>query len=125
MEVALRRERDPEEYRRVLASSLQEVDRLTQLAEDLLTLARSDAGVMQPRLQVTDLSARAAVVVKRIAPRAETKGIDLQVEALTPTEALVDTGLIDRLLWNLVENAIKFTPREGGSRSGWQRRRGR
>ena len=113
VEVALRRERDPEEYRRVLASSLQEVDRLTQLAEDLLTLARSDAGVMQPRLQVTDLSARAAAVADRLGPRAEAKAIELRVEATPRTEALVDPGLVDQLLWNLVENAIKFTPAGG------------
>ena len=113
VEVALRRERDPAEYRRVLASSLQEVDRLTRLAEDLLTLARSDAGVMQPRIQAADLTARAAAVTDRLRPRAEAKGIDLDLEADAAVEALVDPGLIDQLLWNLVENAIKFTPPGG------------
>src|SRR6185369_15192828 len=43
IEVALRRERAPEEYQRVLKSSLEEIARLTKLTEDLLTLARSDA----------------------------------------------------------------------------------
>jgi two-component system OmpR family sensor kinase len=113
VEVALRRERDPAEYRRVLASSLQEVDRLTALAEDLLTLARSDAGVMQPRLQVTDIAARAAGVVTRLTPRASAKGVDLVVDARASAEALVDPGLVDQLLWNLVENGIKFTPAGG------------
>ncbi|NIY13294.1 MAG: two-component sensor histidine kinase, partial [Gemmatimonadetes bacterium] len=63
IELALRRRRGEEEYRRVLASNLQEVERLSQLAEDLLTLARSDAGVMQPRLQRTDVTRRAERVV--------------------------------------------------------------
>jgi two-component system OmpR family sensor kinase len=113
VEVALRRERDPAEYRRVLASSLQEVDRLTALAEDLLTLARSDAGVMQPRLEVADIAAHAAAVATRLTPRASAKGVDLVVDAKASAEALVDPGLVDQLLWNLVENGIKFTPAGG------------
>ncbi|MFW6201116.1 MAG: histidine kinase dimerization/phospho-acceptor domain-containing protein, partial [Gemmatimonadota bacterium] len=54
IELALRRERDGEEYRRVLESNLEEVDRLARLADDLLTLARADTGVMRPRLQALD-----------------------------------------------------------------------
>ncbi|MCJ7627976.1 MAG: HAMP domain-containing protein, partial [Longimicrobiales bacterium] len=44
MEVALRKDRTPEEYTRVLKSSLEETERLSRLAEDLLTLTRSEAG---------------------------------------------------------------------------------
>jgi two-component system, OmpR family, sensor kinase len=66
MELALRRERSSDEYRRVLRSGLQEVDRLTLLTQDLLTLARVDAGVMQPRLEMTDAVERAAVVLERL-----------------------------------------------------------
>ena len=113
VEVALRRPRDPDEYRRVLASNLQEVHRLTELAEDLLTLARSDAGVMQPRLQVTDVAERAAAVIERLRPRAEEKQIRLALEANADTHAIADPGLIDQLLWNLVENAVKFTSAGG------------
>src|SRR5207247_9376564 len=43
IEVALRRERTPDEYRRVRKSSLGEIERLTKLTEDLMTLARSAA----------------------------------------------------------------------------------
>ncbi len=113
VELALRRERDPEEYRRVLASSLEEVERLSQLAEDLLTLARSDAGVMQPRLQRTDILERAEHVFRRLQRKATDKDITLELHAEGHTETLADPGLMEQLLWNLVDNAVKFTP-EGG-----------
>ena len=52
IEVALRAERPAEEYRRVLASSLEEVDQLIRLAEDLLLLSRSTAGLTAARRPV-------------------------------------------------------------------------
>ena len=48
MEVALRAARSPEEYRRVLASSLEEVEHLIRLAEDLLVFSRSSPGLAAP-----------------------------------------------------------------------------
>jgi two-component system, OmpR family, sensor kinase len=114
IELAMRRKRDTEEYERVLASSLEEVDRMTQLADDLLTLARSDAGVMEPRLKVSDLAERAEVVTERLRRRADAADVKLRFEAARPVHAVVDPALVDQLLWNLLDNAIKFTP-AGGS----------
>lgn len=113
IELALRRHRDEAEYRRVLASNLQEVERLSQLAEDLLTLARSDAGVMQPRLQRTDVAGRAERVVERLGRRAEAGEVELVVNSAGDTEGILDPDLLDRLLWNLVDNAVKFAPANG------------
>lgn len=113
VELALRREREPEEYRRVLQSNLQEVERLSRLAEDLLTLARSDAGVIEPRLARTAVGARAAEVVRRLERRASERDVDLELAVAGDDEGLLDPGLLDQLLWNLVDNAVKFTPPGG------------
>jgi two-component system, OmpR family, sensor kinase len=117
IEIALRRKRDPAEYERVLASNLQEVDRMTHLAEDLLTLARSDAGVMEPRLAVSDVAERAAGVMDRLRGRAEGHGVQLRLVAARPVHAVVDPSLIDQLLWNLIDNAVKFSPVGGAVRT--------
>ena len=54
IEIALRRPREPEEYTRVLKSTLEEVMRLSKLTEHLLTLARSDAGALTPQIELAD-----------------------------------------------------------------------
>jgi two-component system, OmpR family, sensor kinase len=113
MELALRRDRSSDEYRRVLRSGLQEVDRLTLLTQDLLTLARVDAGVMQPRLEMTDAVVRATMVVERLRAVAGQNGTQLRVEGANSAKLMVDPGLLDQLLWNLVDNALKFTPSGG------------
>lgn len=107
IEVALRREREPAEYRRVLAANLEEVDRLTRLAEDLLTLARSDAGMMEARLEAVDVHERAALLCDRMAAQAARAGVSLTLTGRSGS-ARLDCGMIDRLLWNLVDNAIRF-----------------
>jgi two-component system, OmpR family, sensor kinase len=114
IEVALRRDRSPDEYRRVLSSALEEVERLSRTAEDLLTLARSDAGVMKPRLRTVDLGSAVGCVTERVRKLGEGKGLLVSAKLTPGIEVIADPDLLDRLVWNLVENAIKFTP-DGGS----------
>ncbi len=113
MDVALRRERDPAEYRQVLESSREEVDRMAALADNLLTLARTDSGLSPDRLLPVELEAVARRVVERSRPAAEAAGLMLSLESFA-TATRGDAGLIERAIGNLVENALKYAPR--GSR---------
>jgi signal transduction histidine kinase len=111
--VALRRDRTPEEYVRVLDSALEEAERLSRLAEDLLTLTRSEARVLQPQIQSVDLTERVRRTVSRLSPEAEGRGIRIVGPAEGPIMAGADPDLFDRLVWNLLGNAVKFSPRGG------------
>jgi len=113
IEIALRRPREPDEYKRVLGSTLEEVMRLSKLTEDLLTLARSDAGALTPQVEVADAVEIAARMVDRLRPRAEAKGIGLVLDAPESMSALLDEGLLGQCVWNLTDNALKFADRGG------------
>lgn len=117
MEVALRRQRTPEEYQRVLESSLEEIARLTKLTEDLLTLARSDADQSVLEREHVELDQLAAEAREYIAPLAQSAGVSLSYEA--PASAIVvegDQKRLQQLLVNLLDNAIKYTPPGGSAR---------
>lgn len=116
LEVARRRERSQEEYARVLDSALDEVERLSRIAEDLLTLTRSEAGVASLQEEVVNLRARLVQTMERLNRTAKEKGVLVELEPGDPVMALADPDLLDRVAWNLIHNAIKFTPPGGDVR---------
>lgn len=117
MEVALRRERTPEEYQRVLKSSLEEIARLTSLTEDLLTLARSDSDESVIELEPVRLDSLAAEAGAYFAPLAEAAGVTLSYQTSAPAVVIEgDQKRLKQLLVNLLDNAIKYTPAGGSAR---------
>lgn len=113
LELSLRRPREPEEYRRVIESTLEEVVRLARITEDLLVLARSDSGALAPRREPVMVAATVARVVERLGSRAVDRDVALAMEAEDDPVAEVDAGLLGQVVWNLVDNAIKFSPSGG------------
>lgn len=113
IEIALRKERSPEEYRRVLESSLEEILRLGRITEDLLMLARADAGVLAEGEHEMEPAELAGGIVERFRTRAGEKDVRLSLHTEGEGPVAVDPALVGRILWNLVDNAVKFTPAGG------------
>ncbi len=97
--------------RRLVDTAERNAKRQDALIEEILELSRLEEGALPVRRVESDLATLIADVLRLTAPRAEAKGIDLEVEvadALPPV--FVDPDLIARVLENLVGNAIKFSP---------------
>ena len=113
IEVALRSARDPEEYRRVLRDSLEEVDRLIRVAEDLLLFSRTTAaGIGAARARVA-LEPLVLEALDTGAWLAQGSGVTVRLGAVTPAEVTGDADALRRALRNLVENAVRYTAAGG------------
>jgi len=112
-EVALRNPLDASEYRDVIGSMLEEVDRLTRLVESLLTLTRADSGKIQLTPENFDLKALAGNVIDQLRVLADEKQQDLTLRAPIAIHATGDSALLRQALTNLIHNAIKYTPHGG------------
>lgn len=114
LEVASRTPQSEEEYRRVLVSCLEEVDRLSALVEDLLFLARSDSGNVNITRTVVNWSDILDDVTPALTALAEEAGVTCSITATQSLWVRGSESLLFRLIFNLGENAIKYTP-AGGS----------
>ena len=108
IEVALRADRSPPEYRDVLHSSLEEVEQLIALAENLLLLSRLRMENALPRGTV-ELEPLLIDVVDTGARLADGRGVIVRLGPVEPLVARGDQLTLRRAIVNLVENAIKFT----------------
>lgn len=107
LELALRPGRRPEEVHDALRSAAEETDRLAQLAEDLLVIARFDQGRLPVR--TTEISAAAVLegVRERLERRARDHHITLVLEAQDHPMVLADPLRLEQALSNLAENALR------------------
>jgi len=112
-EVALLKAQSAEDYRRVLSSQLEEFDKLSRMINDLLVLARAEAGEIRWAEQDVDLSALAVSLTEQLEPVAASKNIALKATAAPNLRVVGDANWLERAILNLLDNAIKFTP-DGG-----------
>ncbi|HEU4342723.1 MAG TPA: ATP-binding protein [Candidatus Binatia bacterium] len=124
IEVALRSSQAPPEIRETLASCLEEVDRLNSLVEDLLLMARMEGNALStpPRLvNLAEVVENAAPALSELAARAANTFI---VGAAPPLWIEGYDSLLFRLVFNLGENAIKYTPAGGRIETTLERQNG-
>ena len=110
LELALRRPREPAAYVETLHSSLEEVESLTLLVEELLVLARLDAGQERDAVETVSLNLLAEEAVRRLEPMARERRLELLLEPAQPVAARVARGAASLALANLLDNALKFSP---------------
>jgi signal transduction histidine kinase len=104
LELALLQTDDPREMERALRSSLEEAERLSRLADDLLVLARSQTGGIPLTRQPLDVLAASQEVARRIGSGS---GPSVVVEG-EPALTMVDAARLDQILLNLIGNARRF-----------------
>ncbi len=110
-EVALQEQKSPAEYRDVIGSMLEEVDRLTRLVESLLTLSRADAGHVQLQRMDISLLALTREASSMVEVLAEEKGQRMAIDGDAGLIVSVDRLVLRQGIVNLLDNAIKYSPR--------------
>jgi signal transduction histidine kinase len=115
VEVMLRKERTQQEYQQTLKSNLEEINRMSQIVEDLLLLSKADTGQIKLNKGDINLTEILTEVVVQMDVLARSKKLDLQVSNHHEDVHIFGDGLrIRELFINLIENGIKYTE-EGGS----------
>jgi signal transduction histidine kinase len=107
LELALNHDSSKEELRDALTVSAQEVDRLTQLAEDLLLIARTDRGKLSLDLRHHRVGELFDSTLNRFQWRAGANGRALHIDAPEPVSIRGDRIRLEQALGNLVDNAIR------------------
>jgi len=112
-EVGLQEQREPNAYREIIVSMLEEVDRLGRLVDGLLTLARAESGRISVQRQPENVTAICREVVDCLRVLAEEKHQLLSMESNEVVTASVDRDTLRLAMMNLIANAISFTPAYG------------
>jgi signal transduction histidine kinase len=108
-----------------VSSSLEEVDRMGRMVEDMLILSRIDARQEELRFSVVDLSQLLARIVEKMRPLAAGEAVRLDLVADADLNALCDADHVERALVNVVRNAVQHSPSGGVVEIGAARARDR
>jgi len=114
-EVTLRWAKTPEEFRDMLTSNMEEIDRMERIIESLLTLAKSEVGELTLEMKELSLSDLVQDLYLQSCLLCETKQIEVELLLEVEEEIRIrgDDLRLRQMFLNLISNAIKYTP-EGG-----------
>lgn len=107
-------DKNPDERKEFMRSALETSQKMLGLINDILDVAKLEAGKIQLNKQPNDLNVIVAGAVGRLKLLAREKGVSLKVELANDIPICeCDSGKFDQVVTNLLSNAIKFTPRDG------------
>jgi signal transduction histidine kinase len=101
------------EYEAMAASTVEECDRLLDMINTMLLISKTEAGVDKLSLEEIDLASTVRDACELFRPSAEDKGITFSCETPERLQITGDVRMIQRMLANLVDNGIKYTPPGG------------
>ena len=101
------------EYEAMAASTIEECDRLLDMINTMLLISKTEAGVDKLNLEEIDLGRTVRDACELFRPSAEDKGITLSCETPDVLQVTGDIRMIQRMLSNLLDNGIKYTPPGG------------
>lgn len=102
------------DYKNMAGNTIEECDRLLAMVNSILDISEAEAGAEQLQLRDTDLTVVAQQACELFQPIAEERNLSLSLAAPLPCVIPADTKKIQRLIANLLDNALKYTP-SGGS----------
>jgi heavy metal sensor kinase len=114
LEVALLSAKTEEQYREAMMSALEDVERLSRIVRALLLLSQSETGQLVLQKTELDLAAMTRDLVEEFQISAEEKRVQLTADLPESCPIAGDRIQLERLISNLLSNALKYTP-EGGS----------
>ena len=102
---------DPKMTKEFLGDACHEVDRLSALVSDLLTLVGMDSGETKLNIAPVELGALVAAEAHRLLPVARERGVELEMLSGDAVDMQADALKLSQVFYNLIDNAVKYTPR--------------
>jgi heavy metal sensor kinase len=112
-EVTLTTARSLNEYEAMAAGTIEECDHLLDMINTMLLISKTETGVNTLAAEEVELKAQVQKACELFTPTAEDKGVLLQCDLPQESRVGGDTRMIQRMLSNLLDNAIKYTPAGG------------
>ncbi|MGE5313191.1 MAG: sensor histidine kinase [Acidobacteriota bacterium] len=110
LEVLIRKPREREQYEQKIRYVIGEVDRMSQLVEQLLELARFESGALTPSSVEIDLCAMIHESFQRLSAAAQKKNITLRLSSADHFSVRADGSMMNIIFDNILSNAIKYSP---------------
>ncbi len=114
VEVALRTDRNNEEYKDILRSNLEEIKRLHKIVETLLFLSKVESGKILYKMDKIDALELIISIIPTLNTFIKEKNITLDIDGLPGINIKGDEDLLEQMFYNIIQNAVKYN-KQGGS----------